>query len=116
MLGATYSEGGRGEGSISNVSQCRAQEVAGCCTGAHYIGTMGAMELRRVGSRFLRLYLLYLLGYNIMHCTISTVSTVSTVSTISTVSSRNYEDNETSAPVVTLIPTLQLERKGWAKR
>ena len=78
--------------------------------------TMGAMELRRVGSRFLRLYLLYLLGYNIMHCTISTVSTVSTVSTISTVSSRNYEDNETPAPVLTLIPTLQLERKGWAKR
>ena len=34
--------------------------------------TMGAMELRRVGSRFLRLYLLYLLGYKIMHSTIST--------------------------------------------
>ena len=25
---------------------------------------IAAMELRRVGSRFLRLYLLYLLGYN----------------------------------------------------
>ena len=38
------------------------------------------------------------------------------ISTVSTVSSRNYEDNETPAPVLTLIPTLQLERKGWAKR
>ena len=52
------------EGVRAQLAMCHSVEPKGWPDVAPALVISAAMELRRVGSRFLRLYLLYLLGYN----------------------------------------------------